>query len=177
MTAPDRLCWLDLETSGLDPTRHLILEFAAVVTDADLVELASVQAVVGWPVPILRESADPTADRMHEASGLWAEVAASDLSSPEAEHQLAELVAEHAPGAPLAGSGVHFDRAFLAVRMPSVLDLVHYRNVDVSTIRTLTRMWAPDLAAEVESPHRAMPDVLAAVAELRRYRTALWGQT
>lgn len=171
-----RLCWVDLETTGLDPGRDAVLEVACVITTADLDEVARWQTVVRPPahMPTLCDQVRS----MHTRSGLL-DALAGGAPFDAAAGGLLDFLRAHLPegAVPLAGSSVHFDRAFMRQRLPDAEAWLHYRNVDVSTVKELVRRWAPTLLDEVpadEVAHRAMPDVLASIAELDRYRAALF---
>lgn len=172
--APTHLFWLDLETSGLNPHRDVPLEVAAIVTTVGLVEEGRDWQVISWPdashSPLHRMTDDVEA--MHQKSGLLDDIGGSVVRWRDAREQLARFAAYY-PGAYLAGSGVHFDRAFLSVWAPEVLAPLHYRNLDVSTLRTFAKLYQPGAAYKPAKAHRAMADVHDAIAELRHYRDLL----
>ena len=169
-----RLIWLDLEMTGLDPSRDSILEIATVVTDADLNELA-----VG-PVHAIRHAEsvlnamDEWNTEHHRASGLWQRVLESDVSMRDAERETLGFLAEWTePGvSPLCGNSICQDRRFLARLMPELEAWFHYRNLDVSTLKELAQRWAPQIAADFskENRHEALSDIRDSIAELRHYR-------
>jgi len=178
----DLLLWLDLETTGLDPEAPgaRILEVAAVVTDEALVRQGSFEAVLQFEDTTMISSLEPRVREMHERHGLLAEcVGAGALALDEVQGELIGLLAgcRMAPGtAPLCGSTISFDRAWLKRFMPKVNGLLHYRNIDVTTVKRLARMWRPDLIEPKKADrHRAMSDILESIAELRFYRD-LWLQ-
>jgi oligoribonuclease len=169
------LVWIDMEMSGLVPDRDRILEVAMVVTDAELNTIAEA------PVYVLHQS-DEVLDGMdswnkstHGRSGLIEKVRASRLTEVEAESQLIEflkpIVGERL--APLAGNTVHQDRRFMARYMPAFDAYLHYRIVDVSTLKELARRWYPEVVQSFtkEGKHEALADVYESIAELRHYRT------
>jgi oligoribonuclease len=169
------LVWIDMEMSGLVPDRDRILEVAMVVTDAELNTIAEA------PVYVLHQS-DEVLDGMdawnkstHGRSGLIEKVRASRLTETEAESQLIEflkpIVGERL--APLAGNTVHQDRRFMARYMPAFEAYLHYRIVDVSTLKELARRWYPEVVQSFtkEGKHEALADVYESIAELRHYRT------
>ena len=178
MAASDRLVWIDLEMTGLDPQRDQIVEIACIVTDANLVELDA-----GFSV-VVRADAEPLAAmdevvvRMHTDSGLIEEIP-SGLELADAGAQLLAYVQRHVPEArkaPLAGSSVYVDRGFLARYLPDVDAHLHYRLVDVSTIKELARRWYPRAyyaSPEKRGNHRALADIRESIAELRYYRDAV----
>src|SRR5262252_4154609 len=171
---PNRLIWIDLEMTGLKPDSDRILEMALVITDHDLVTVATA------PVWVVRQ-ADATLDGMdswnkgtHGRSGLIDKVRASTLSEAEVEAAALAFVREHVPArvSPMCGNSICQDRRFLARWMPALEDYFHYRNLDVSTLKELVRRWKPDLLKGVpkEGKHEALADVYESIAELRYYR-------
>ena len=172
------MIWVDLEMTGLDPAEDLILEIAVVVTDGNLEE------VVEGPDLVLHAEAERLArmeavvSEMHAASGLTVAVRESKLEAGPAEQRVLEFVREHTePGAaPLAGNSVHVDRAFLARLMPELEAHLHYRNIDVSTLKELVRRWDPRAFAQVPPKaggHRALADIRESIDELRAYKMLL----
>lgn len=180
MTMDQPLVWVDLEMTGLDPGRHVIVEIAVVITDAAL------DKVVEGPDLVLAASdaelalMESVVAEMHTASGLLDEIRHSRLGLAAAEAQVLEFVRHYASQphlAPLAGNSIHADRAFLRRYMPELNGWLHYRNVDVSTVKELARRWYPDAydsAPEKAKGHRALADILESIAELRYYRTAIF---
>lgn len=170
--APTHLLWLDIETTGLEPFVDVILEVAAVVTTADLSEIVDTfHAVVRHPqLP----SMAPVVEEMHSTSGLFDDLP-QGRKEQDAVEEFAAFVADH-PGAYLAGSGVHFDRRFVTLAWGAdVLEPLHYRHVDVSTLRTFCKVYAPDKVYPAKKAHRAQDDVADAIDELRHYRRVLLG--
>jgi len=174
------LVWVDLEMTGLDPERHHIVEIAVIVTDGALERVQEgPDLVVTAPAGAL-EAMDPVVVRMHEASGLIGEIRAATLTVGQAESQVLRFLTEHVPdsrSAPLAGNSVHADRAFLRRHMPELEAYVHYRNVDVSTIKELARRWYPEAfedAPAKDDGHRALADIRASIQELRYYRRSVF---
>ena len=175
------LVWIDLEMTGLDPERDVIVEIATIVTDGDLADVREgPQVVVHQPDDVLARM-DEVVATMHRRSGLTDEVRSSAIDVAEAQRITLEFVREHVPEqgvAPLAGNSVHADRAFLRRFMPSLDRHLHYRNVDISTLKELARRWRPE-ALEGSPPkaeaHRALDDIRESLAELRHYRQALLG--
>ena len=174
------LVWVDLEMTGLDPARHVIVEIAVIVTDGwlervvegpDLV-LAADEAALAVMAPEVAE--------MHTASGLLDEIRRSRLMPSDAEARVLQFVRQHVPeprSAPLAGNSIYADRAFLARHMPELHGWLHYRSVDVSTVKELARRWYPD-AYDAAPPkaggHRALADIRESIDELRHYRAAIF---
>jgi len=171
----DRLVWIDLEMSGLDVERCRILEIAALVTDAELEIVAQGPELVLRQSDEVLEAMDAWNTEHHAASGLTAAVRASTLSEAEAERRVLDFVAAHCPPgtAPLAGNSVWMDRLFLRRYMPRLERYLHYRIVDVSSVKELVRRWAPDVSARVPAKaekHRALDDIRESLAELLFYR-------
>jgi oligoribonuclease len=167
------LFWLDLETSGLKPTYDVPLELAVIVTDTAL-EPTLWHHSVAWPWHSEKpyQEMDDVVREMHAKSGLLADMQEHGRSWASISRDLASLT-EQFPGAYLAGSGVHFDRAFLSYWAPNALKPLHYRNLDVSTLRTFVNLYNPDAVYTPAKAHRAMVDVEDAIAELRHYRDML----
>ncbi len=168
------LVWVDMEMSGLVPDRDRILEVAIVVTDGELNTLAEAPVwVVHQPDEVL-DAMDAWNKGAHGRSGLIDKVRASKFSEAEVEARILQFLAQHvAPGtAPLAGNTVHQDRRFMARYMPAFDAYLHYRIVDVSTLKELARRWRPDVLAGLvkESRHEALADVHESIEELRHYR-------
>ena len=177
--AQDRtpLVWVDMEMSGLDPERERILEVAIVVTDAELNVVAEAPVWVVHQPDALLDAMDSWNKGTHGKSGLIDKVRASKFGEAEVEAAIVEFLKPLvAPGtAPLAGNTVHQDRRFMARYMPAFEKYLHYRIVDVSTLKELAKRWRPDVLATLvkESKHEALADVHESIAELRHYRTHL----
>ncbi|WP_370324335.1 oligoribonuclease [Euzebya sp.] len=174
------LVWVDLEMTGLDPDAEVIVEIAAIVTDGALeTVIEGPDLVIGADEDVLGRMR-PRVKEMHRRSGLMPEIRASELTVAEAEAQVLEFVTAHVPlarTAPLAGNSVHADRAFLKRYMPDLEAHVHYRNVDVSTIKELARRWYPDVleaAPAKDGGHRALADIRGSIDELRYYRSTVF---
>ena len=166
-----RFVWIDLEMTGLNPDVDKILEIAVAVTGPDLRILGEVSRVVHQPEGAL-ERMSKVVQQMHTRNRLIEECLASNITMREAERAALALVVEHClPGeAFLCGNSVHHDWRFLARHMPRLEQYLHYRQVDVSTIKVLVQAWAPDIAYDKQiSNHRALPDIHASIAELRFY--------
>lgn len=180
MTIEQPLVWIDLEMTGLDPDRDVVVEIATIVTDGtlDRVERGP-DLVIAAPQRAL-DAMEDVVRTMHTRSGLLDEIAASQLTVRDAEDATLEFVRAHVPKpatAPLAGNSVHADRMFLRRYMPTLEAYLHYRNVDVSTLKELARRWRPELldeAPEKAERHRALDDIVESIAELRFYRDALF---
>jgi oligoribonuclease len=174
------LVWMDLEMTGLDPTSDVIVEIATLVTDDELEVVAEGPDLVLHAPEAKLLAMVPVVAEMHAASGLTEAIRASTTTLEEASRETITFLASHvAKGeVPLCGNSIGTDRRFLQEYLPDVESWFHYRNVDVSTVKELVRRWRPEVLAsapEKQSTHRAMEDVLASVAELRHYRTALFG--
>lgn len=169
------LVWMDLEMSGLEVDQCRILEIATLVTDGQLEVLAEgPELVVHQPDAVLAAMNDWNRDH-HGASGLTERVRASTTSEADAERLTLEFVAAHVGprAAPLAGNSVHQDRAFLGRYLPRLEQHLHYRNVDVSTVKELVRRWYPaayEQRPKKKAKHRALDDIRESIEELRYYR-------
>ena len=175
----DRLVWIDCEMTGLDLARDALVEVAALVTDTELTVLGDgVDLVIKPPQEAVDQMPDVVRE-MHTSSGLLAELA-SGTSLAEAEEAVLQYVREHVPvarKAPLAGNTVFVDRGFLARDMPALEAHMHYRIVDVSTIKELVRRWYPRVYfnSPVKSGgHRALADIRESIEELKFYREAVF---
>ena len=168
------LVWVDMEMSGLVPDRDRILEVALVVTDAELNTIAEAPVYVVHQSDEVLDGMDSWNKSTHGKSGLVDKVRASTLDEAEVESRilkfLGPIVAERV--APLAGNTVHQDRRFMARYMPGFDNYLHYRIVDVSTLKELARRWNPAVLAGVakEGRHEALADVYESIEELRHYR-------
>jgi oligoribonuclease len=181
MSIDQPLVWIDLEMTGLDPDADVIVEIATIVTDGSLEHVVhGPDLVVAAPDAALDTMAE-VVRRMHTASGLLDEIRSTDRTVAEAEQATLDFVRGHVPEpslAPLAGNSVHADRAFLRRYMPTLEAHLHYRNVDVSTLKELARRWRPDLieqAPDKQERHRALDDIIESIVELRFYRDAVFG--
>ena len=171
---------MDLEMTGLDPTRHTIVEIATLVTDDDLAVVAEGPDVVVAATADQLGAMDDFVRSMHTRSGLLAAIEASTTSLADAGAQTLDFIRSHVPKArtvPLAGNSIGTDRRFLAAYLPEIEEYLHYRSVDVSTVKELARRWYPDALAGLPAKaggHRAMDDVRESVAELAWYRDHLF---
>jgi oligoribonuclease len=168
------LIWLDMEMTGLDPETDVVLEIATLVTDAELEIIAEgPDIVVHQPDSVLDNMSEWCIEH-HGQSGLTAACRASTVDLAEAERLTLEFLAAHCePGqAPLCGNSIGQDRRFMVKYTPKLERFVHYRSVDVSTIKELCRRWYPDLPAYPKAEtHRALDDIRESLGELRHYRT------
>lgn len=168
------LVWVDLEMSGLEPEAHTILEIATLITDAQLTVLAEGPLIaIAHPAATL-EAMDAWNKEHHAASGLTVRVLASTVSLAAAEERTLEFVRRYCPErqSPLCGNSIHHDRRFIARYMPRFDRYLHYRNVDVSTVKELVRRWYPQgpTVPEKKHAHLALDDIRESIAELRFYR-------
>jgi oligoribonuclease len=173
------LVWIDLEMSGLDPRTCRILEIATLVTDGELKTIAEGPNLVVHQSDVVLDAMDTWCTDQHAASGLSAAVRASTISTSEAEAQTIAFLSEHAePGSsPLCGNSVGHDRRFLIEYMAELERFLHYRIVDVSTIKELARRWSPGLVAPPKrESHRALDDIRESIEELRFYREQLFAK-
>ncbi|GAB3596838.1 Oligoribonuclease [Corynebacterium faecale] len=176
----DRLVWVDLEMTGLDLEHHVIVEVAALVTDANL-------NIIGEGVDLVVHATDEELARMddfvtnmHESSGLTPLIRSSTVSLKEAEDAVLALIEEHcdpAHPAPLAGNSIATDRAFIREQMPRLDAALHYRMVDVSSVKELARRWYPRVyykQPEKGLSHRALADIVESIRELDYYRRSFF---
>ncbi|MEZ4452174.1 MAG: oligoribonuclease [Nannocystaceae bacterium] len=167
------LIWIDLEMSGLDPDTHEILEIATLVTDGDLKILDEGPDLVIHHPPAVLMAMDEWCTRQHGASGLTAGVHASTIDLAEAESRTLDFLARSCePGrSPLCGNSIGHDRRFILRHMPRLAAFLHYRSIDVSSVKELVRRWYPDLVAPAKrETHRALDDIRESIAELAFYR-------
>jgi oligoribonuclease len=171
---------MDLEMTGLDIARDVIVEVATLVTDDELNIVAEGPDLVVATSPEQLAVMDDFVKGMHTKSGLLTDIAASTISLQQAGDATLEFIRSHVPKArtvPLAGNSIGTDRRFLAAQLPAIEEYLHYRSVDVSTIKELARRWYPeamDGAPTKAGGHRAMDDIRESVAELAYYRTAIF---
>jgi oligoribonuclease len=171
------LIWMDLEMTGLDPERHVIVEIATLVTDDDLNIVAEGPDLVIYQPDEALSEMDDFVTNMHTTSGLLELIKASTVSHDDAMQQTLDFIKLHSPEPmkiPLCGNSIRTDRTFLAKYMPDIENWLHYRCVDVSTVKELVKRWNPGLEhARPKSEgitHRAMDDICNSVAELKFYR-------
>ena len=174
------LVWMDLEMTGLDHTTDVIVEIATLITDDELEIVAEgPDLVVHQSDEVLAAMNDVVTD-MHTASGLLDEIRSSTLSLEEAGRLTLDFIREHCPQpgtVPLCGNSIGTDRRFLAAHLPEVEEFLHYRSIDVSTLKELARRWNPDAlktAPKKAGGHRALDDIRESLEELRHYRQALF---
>jgi oligoribonuclease len=170
------LVWMDLEMTGLDPAKDVIVEIATIITDDQLEIVAEgPDLVVHQPDEALAVM-DPVVVEMHTASGLLPLIKASTTTLQEAGAATLAFIKQHVPEArtvPLCGNSIGTDRRFLAIYLPEIEEHLHYRSVDVSTIKELTRRWYPgalEATPRKATAHRALDDIRESITELRWYR-------
>lgn len=174
------LVWMDLEMTGLDPDRHVIVEIATLVTDDELEIVGEGPDLVVHQPPEAFEAMDDFVRNMHTTSGLLPAIEASTISLEEAGAQTLAFIKEHVPDArsvPLCGNSIGTDRRFLAKHLPEIEEYLHYRSVDVSTIKELARRWYPGALSALPrkaTAHRALDDIRESIDELRFYRERLF---
>ncbi|AXI77663.1 oligoribonuclease [Peterkaempfera bronchialis] len=175
----DRMVWIDCEMTGLDLVQDALVEVAALVTDSELNILGEGVDVVIRPPAAALANMPEVVRQMHTASGLLDELD-SGVTLADAEAQVLAYVREHVPDAgkaPLCGNSVATDRGFLARDMPGLEAHLHYRIVDVSSIKELARRWYPRAyynSPEKNGNHRALADIRESIVELRYYREAVF---
>lgn len=173
---------MDLEMTGLDPDRHVIVEIATVITDDQLEVVAEGPDLVITAPPEKLAAMDDVVRAMHTRSGLLPAIEASTLSLEEAGRATLEFLKQHIPDSgsvPLCGNSIGTDRRFLARWLPDIDNYLHYRSIDVSTIKELARRWYPDALGALPrkaGAHRALGDVMESVSELRYYRQSVFRQ-
>jgi oligoribonuclease len=174
MTRTDTLVWMDLEMTGLDPEDNVIIEIATIITDDQL------NIVAEGPVLAVHQP-DSELDKMddwnvktHGNSGLTQRVKDSSISMAEAERQTLEFVKQYVKKghSPLCGNSIHQDRRFLVKQMPELEEYMHYRNIDVSTLKELARRWKPSILPgfKKQGSHKALDDIIESIEEMKYYR-------
>jgi oligoribonuclease len=172
--------WVDCEMTGLDLRRDALIEIAAIVTDADLTPLdGGIDVIVHTDDDVLNTML-PVVRDMHASSGLTEEVRRSTLTLGDAERQVLDYVRSHVPepkAAPLCGNSIATDRGFLARDMPALDDHLHYRMIDVSSVKELVRRWYPRVYYAQPAKglaHRALTDIRESIHELVYYRQTVF---
>ena len=173
---------MDLEMTGLDPATDVIVEIATLVTDDELEIVAEGPDLVIHQPPERLDGMVAVVREMHTASGLLAAIAASTVSLADAGQATLEFIKTHVPeprSVPLCGNSIGTDRRFLAAYLPAIENHLHYRCVDVSTVKELAKRWYPDILAaapDKASAHRALDDIRESVRELRFYRDKVFAK-
>lgn len=169
-----RLVWLDMEMTGLDPEKERIIEVAVVVTEADLTFVAEGPVLVIHQSDALLEAMDKWNQSTHAKSGLIDKVKASTLTEAEAEEQMLAFLSQHVPAgkSPMCGNTIGQDRRFMVKYMPRLEEFFHYRNLDVSTLKELSLRWKPEVYKSFvkQSKHEALADIYESIEELKHYR-------
>ena len=179
-SAEPRFVWLDLEMTGLDPEDCAIIEIGVIVTGPDLRPLDEIERVIWQPEEVLQRM-EPVVREMHTKNGLLSKVRSSTTSLRVAERDVMELVSHHCPmfEGILAGNSIHTDHRFLIKYMPMLERYLHYRMVDVTSLKVLVRAWYPNLVEPRKPPsgHTALADIRASMSELQYYRDILFRAT
>ncbi|NDU90001.1 MAG: oligoribonuclease [Ferrovum sp.] len=171
----NHLVWVDMEMTGLDPMRDRVIEVALVVTNNALEVVAEGPVLVIHQPDQVLEGMDDWNKGTHQRSGLIDRIRASTLTETAAEEQLLEFLKAHVPAgeSPMCGNSVCQDRRFMANYLPRLEQYFHYRNLDVSTLKELSKRWKPAVysAFKKSGKHEALADILESIDELRHYRT------
>ena len=172
--ADNNLIWIDLEMTGLDPQRDQIIEIATVVTTAQLDILAQGPVIAIHQADAILEAMDEWNTRHHGDSGLTDRVRQSQTDAAAAESETLDFLRQYviAGKSPMCGNSICQDRRFMARLMPELEAFFHYRNLDVSTLKELARLWKPELADGFvkKGAHLALDDILESIEELKYYR-------
>ena len=180
LESANMLAWIDLEMTGLDPDLHVIVEIATLITDDQLNLVAEGPDLVISATEEQLKKMDPVVVEMHTKSGLLDEIKASKITLEEAGSQTLSFLMEHITKkgtVPLCGNSIGTDRRFLAKWLPEIENFLHYRSVDVTSIKELGKRWFPKVtgaAPEKNGGHRAMDDIKASLFELQYYRDNLF---
>lgn len=170
----DNLIWIDLEMTGLDPQTDQIIEIATVVTDPRLRVLAQGPVIAIHHPASIMNAMDEWNTRHHGNSGLTERVRQSDSSTADAERETLEFLRRYVPAgkSPMCGNSICQDRRFMARLMPELEAFFHYRNLDVSTLKELARLWKPELVSgfSKKGAHLALEDILESIDEMKYYR-------
>jgi oligoribonuclease len=174
----ENLIWIDLEMTGLNPDKDRIIEIATVVTDKELTVLAEGPVCAIHQTESVLTGMDEWNTRQHAMSGLAERVRASTTTEHEAEQETLTFLRKHVDqgASPICGNSICQDRRFLIRHMPELAAFFHYRNLDVSTLKILVKLWLPDISGRFEknSVHLALADIHDSIRELRFYREQLF---
>jgi oligoribonuclease len=176
----ENLIWIDLEMTGLNPDKDRIIEIATVVTDKELTVLAEGPVCAIHQADGMLAGMDEWNTRQHATSGLTERVRASSTSENQAEQETLVFLRQHVDqgASPMCGNSICQDRRFLIRYMPELAAFFHYRNLDVSTLKILVKLWMPEISGrfEKQSVHLALADIHDSIRELRFYREHLFKQ-
>lgn len=185
-SSTEPIVWIDLEMTGLDPATHVIVEAAAILTDADLNIIGATDEHVPGLDMVIHATEEELArmddfvTNMHTTSGLLEEIRSSKITLAAAEDAIIALIDSHCPcdvRPLLAGNSIATDRSFIRAHMPRLDERLHYRMIDVSTVKELTRRWYPDAYAYKPAKglaHRALADIIESIIELAYYQAAVF---
>lgn len=180
MNRKENLIWIDLEMTGLNPDKNVIIEIATVVTDKDLIVLAEGPTLAIHQSDEVLGTMDEWNTRQHAASGLTERVRASRIDEATAERETLAFLRQYVDqgSSPICGNSICQDRRFLIRHMPELAAYFHYRNLDVSTLKILAKLWMPEVGNRFEknSAHLALADIHDSIRELRYYREQLFKQ-
>lgn len=175
----DLLVWIDLEMTGLEPEKDSILEIATLITDNKLELIAKGPELIIHQSDLVLNTMNDWCKKQHGKTGLTESVRASTISLQEAERQTLEFIQTYCKKetSPLCGNTIYQDRAFLRKHMPKIDQFLHYRIIDVSSVKELVKRWYPkDPLTEFKKSdtHRALADIQESVSELKQYRDAFF---
>ena len=175
MSQKDNLVWMDLEMTGLEPEQDVIIEIATLVTDKDLNIFAEGPVLAIKQPDVLLDAMDDWNTKTHGNSGLTQRVRDSEVTARDAELQTLEFLRKHVKqgASPLCGNSIHQDRRFLVKYMPQLEAYMHYRNIDVSTLKELAKRWKPEVvsAFNKKGAHLALDDIKESIDEMAHYRS------
>ena len=171
---PTALVWIDLEMTGLSPERDRIIEIATIITDSNLEIIAEGPVIAVHQTDDLLKSMDEWNTKTHNETGLVERVKTSAHTEEDAEKETLEFIQQYVPKkkSPLCGSSICQDRRFLHRYMPKLESWLHYRNLDVSSVKELASRWRPEIRESFtkRNTHRALDDIHESIQELRHYR-------
>ncbi|MFC3678762.1 oligoribonuclease [Bacterioplanoides pacificum] len=174
MNQKENLVWMDLEMTGLDPEQDVIIEIATIVTDKDLNIIAEGPVLAVHQPDVLLDAMDDWNTKTHGNSGLTKRVRESQTNARAAELQTLEFLQQYvkAGASPLCGNSIHQDRRFLVKYMPELEAYMHYRNIDVSTLKELAKRWKPEVVSSFnkKGAHQALDDIKESIDEMLHYR-------
>jgi len=174
MNKKKNLIWIDLEMTGLDPDKDLIIEIATIVTDSNLNILSEGPSLAIHQSPLAMNGMDEWCTRQHGQSGLTDRVTRSKIKEAEAEAQTLEFLQKYVEPnrSPMCGNSICQDRRFLYRYMPELEKFFHYRNLDVSSVKELAARWYPDMLKNIKKKgsHLALDDIRDSIEELKHYR-------